>query len=179
MATAPKAAPTAKSQAAATDGAAAPKPGKKKLFIIIGLAVAILAGAGAGAFFALKKPEQDTAGKPTPKKVEAPKPPVFMPLDTFTVNLQREADAPLQYLQTNISLQVPDTAQVDLLRQFMPVLRSRILLLLSSKKPSEISTEEGMQKLQDEIIAASNKPLVPTSAPQEVNGVFFTSFVIQ
>lgn len=178
MATAPKAAPSGTSQGGAIDNAAAPKSGKKKL-LIIGLAVALLAGGGAGAFFALKKSGHDTAGTPPPKKAEAPKPPVFLTLETFTVNLQRESDAADKYLQVNISLQVTDQTQVDLLKQFMPLLRSRILLLLSGKKSSEISTAEGKQKLQDEIIAVANKPLVPTSAPQEVNGVFFTSFVIQ
>jgi flagellar FliL protein len=61
----------------------------------------------------------------------------------------------------------------------MPAIRSRLLMLLTSKSASEISTSEGKTQLNDEIIAAVKKPFTPNGKPQEIMGVFFTSFVIQ
>ena len=79
----------------------APKKGPKKLIIIIVVAVLVLLlGGGAAAFFLMKKKaahaegeggeEADTAHEV--KKAEKPprdpkKPPVFVPLDPFVVNL--------------------------------------------------------------------------------------------
>jgi len=57
--------------------------------------------------------------------------------------------------------------------------RSRILLLLSSKTASELVTVEGKRKLADDIIAQIRKPFAPNAPEVKVNDVFFTSFVIQ
>jgi flagellar FliL protein len=61
----------------------------------------------------------------------------------------------------------------------MPLVRSRLLLLLSSKKASELSTVEGKKKLADEIIAQVKQPFTPQGGSTAISGVFFTSFVIQ
>jgi flagellar FliL protein len=76
-------------------------------------------------------------------------------------------------------LQVADQSQVDLIKLYMPQVRSRLLLLLSSKKASEISTPEGKKKLSDEIMEQVKQPFKLGAAPQNVTNVFFTSFVIQ
>lgn len=152
---------------------APPKKSKKKLLLILGLLL-LVAGAGGSAFFFLG---QRSAEPGAPAKQEPPKPPVFVQMEPFTVNLQLEGGE--QYLQVQFTLQVADQAQVELMKLYMPLVRSRLLLLLSSKKASELSTAEGKKKLQDEIIATVKQPFTPQSPPQGVTGVFFTSFVIQ
>ena len=113
----------------------------------------------------------------TEAKHEVAKPPVFLPLESFTVNLQPEgAD---QYLQIALTVQVADPAQVELIKLNMPQIRSRLLLLLSSKKASEISTTAGKTALTKEIIEQIKMPFSANAKPQEVPGVFFTSFIIQ
>jgi flagellar protein FliL len=57
--------------------------------------------------------------------------------------------------------------------------RSRVLLLLSGKKASEISTVEGKAQLAKELIASLNQPFVEKGAPNEVKEVLFTQFIIQ
>ncbi len=109
---------------------------------------------------------------------EAPKPPVFIVVEPFTVNLT-PGEVGDQYLQVALTLQVADQAQVDRIKLYMPQVRSRVLMLLSSKKASEISSVEGKKKLSDDIIAQINLPFTPQSEPQAVSDVFFTSFVIQ
>jgi flagellar FliL protein len=61
----------------------------------------------------------------------------------------------------------------------MAMVRNRVLLLLSSKKASEISTVEGKQQLASEIQTAVTAPFVKDGDEQEVTDVLFTSFIIQ
>lgn len=136
--------------------------------------VVLLAAGGAGAYFFLgKKPA--AAGEQA--KVEAPKPPVFLTMEPFTVNLQNESGE--QFLQLAFSLQVASSEQVELIKLYLPQVRSRLLLLLSSKKASDINTAEGKKKLGDDIVATVNQPFASGGKKQQVTDVFFTSFVIQ
>jgi len=157
------------------DAAAAPKSSKKMLIMIIGLVV-LLAG-GAGAYFALKGGGEDADHKPAKKAAKAHAPPVFVPLDAFTVNLQPENGD--QYLQIAFTLQVSDEKQVELIKANMARVRSRVLLLLSSKKASEISTPEGKAALSKELVATLQAPFVEKGDPQEISDVLYTAFIIQ
>ena len=149
---------------------------KSKLFIIIGAAVLLLGAGGGGAWYFLGQKnaaQTETAhAKPAPAA-----PPVFAQMDPFTVNLQ--ADGGEQFLQTAFTLQVGSQADVDAIKLYLPQVRSRVLLLLSSKRGAEISTVEGKKKLAEEIIAQLKQPFSPGAQPMNVSDVFFTAFVIQ
>lgn len=147
-----------------------PKKKKGKLFLVLGVLLAL--GGGAAWYFM----PSDT--KTAEHKDEKPKPPVFVTLETFTVNLQAEGGGE-HYLQVGIDLKVTDSAVVDLVKLHMPEIRNGVLLLLSSKSAEQISSLEGKQKLSAEIQEQVNKPLGAKAAGQGVTGVFFTSFVIQ
>ncbi len=180
MATAPKAAPKPGNKQAAPEVAeiVAPKKSKKKLILIIVAAVVIVAGAAAGAFVFLRSSGGSAGETKKEAKTEPAKAPVFVTIEPFTVNLQQEG-AEQQYLQVSFTLQVSDAAQEETIKNFMPQVRSRLLLLLSSKKASELTPADGKKKLQEDIISAVNQPFSAKGAPQEVSNVFFTSFVIQ
>ena len=137
-------------------------------------AVVACAATGGIVFFLTKGSSQAAAPVKHSAKVEIP---VFVAIEPFTVNLQPENGD--QYLQTALTLQVGGQAQVDLIKLNMPQVRSRLLFLLSSKKASEISSAEGKKKLSEEIIEQIKIPFVDKGAPQDVTGVFFTSFIIQ
>ena len=165
------AAPAAPDVPDETEEAAPAGKSKKKLFIILGILVLVLAGGGAGAWFL-------TQGGDTHKKeakAEPAKEPVFLALETFTVNLQGGE----QFLQTDITLQVADQAQVDALKLHMPRIRSRLLTLLSSQHPEELTTAEAKEKLAHDIQAQVAQPLDAKGKPQQIEDVLFTSFVIQ
>ncbi len=150
-------------------------PASKKKLIIIVAAVVLLAGGGGAGWFLMQK----NAG-PKKEEVKHEEPahaPVFLSMEDFTVNLQPDPDE--KFLQLNLSLQLPNPEAVEVIKVHMPVVRSRILLLLTSKNATEVSTIEGKQELTDEIIAEVKKPFVAGGKPQEVLGVFFNSFVIQ
>ncbi len=151
----------AKKDAAPAAEGAAPKS-KKKLLLIIVAAVVLIAGGG-GAFFFMKSKnpqEGDT------KKVAVAKEPKFIPLEAFTVNLQKEESD--QYLQINISLKVMEPELEDKIKAVLPEIRSKLNLLLSSKKPSELATVIGKKRLAIQIATEANSVLGIHNAPQTV-----------
>ena len=154
-------------QEPAADGeqAAPPKKGKGKLILIV-LVLLVLAGAGAGGWYFMS---HKAAGGHTEKPV-AEAPPIFLPVDQFTVNLNPEGGE--QFLQAAFTLRVTDQEVVDAVKLRLPDVRNRILLLLSSKKAAELATVEGKQKLTEEIAQAVNEAIAPSfpvakEAPQE------------
>jgi flagellar FliL protein len=180
--TAPKAAPMQQLDTAVEEAAA---PAKKKLSLvkILLMLTLLLGGAGGAAWYFLRDHQPEEATKPGAAKTSAAKPipakpPVFVPLEPFTVNLQRE-DASPQYLQVGLSLKVTDAAVGDAIKLHMPEIRNRVLLLLSGKKASEISTPEGKQTLSTELTREIVQPLASTAAATGLDSVLFTSFVIQ
>ena len=174
MATAPKAVPKLAPKA---DEAAAEQPLKKKkskLKLLLIVLIVLLAGGGGAAYMLLGKKAKAPNGE---VKHEPVKPPVFVVMEPFTVNLQQEASE--QFLQVAITMQVADDKVMEEIKVYMPQVRSRLLLLLSSKKASEINTAEGKKKLADEIAAQIRLPFTPGGEAPKINNVFFTSFVIQ
>lgn len=170
------------------EAAAKPKKGKKLLLIIIIVVlIVVLAGAGIVGFLLFKKGKnkdgaahEETAATAT--MVDLSKPPAFVPLDPFVVNLALgEGD---RFLQVVMSLRVTDAKLGDNLKGFMPQIRHRINLLLSSKLPSELATTEGREALANEITDGVNEVLgVPpgqdSRATAPVQAVLFSSFIIQ
>ena len=152
--------------------AAAPAKKKSKLLIII-VALLVLGGAGGGAAWWFFGRAHDAA---EPKVVKA-KPPVFHTLDPFTVNLAEENGD--HYLQVSVVYQLVDNKAVDEVKTYLPVIRNRILLLLSAKRPRELATAEGKQKLVDELVGAA-RASIPGEAPDRgITGALLGAFVIQ
>lgn len=152
---------------------AAPAGGSKKKIIIIAV-VLLLAGGGGAGWFLMKPKGEHAAPEHKVEKVETPE---YLQVDSFTVNLQPEGEP--QYLQIAMTLQVQGAKQAEEMKANMAKVRSRILLLLSGKKASEISTVEGKQQLAREIVAAVKEPFSPKGEPQKVDDVLFTAFIIQ
>jgi flagellar FliL protein len=158
--------------------------GKNKLFMMIGAAVLVLGvGGGAGWYFMHGSsaeggaaPDRKEHGS-SKKKKDKEAPPEYLAIEPFTVNLQPENGD--QYLQVAFTLQVDGVEQAEAIKSNMAKVRSRVLLLLSGKKASEINTVEGKQQLAGEILAVVKAPFAEHGDEQEVSDVLFTSFIIQ
>lgn len=166
------------------DAAAPASGGKNKLFILIGALVVVLGLGGAAAWYflhgsdggAASSSKEHSAGSDKKKKgKEAP--PEYLAIEPFTVNLQPENGD--QYLQIAFTLQVDGAEQAEVIKNNMAKVRSRVLLLLSGKKASEINTVQGKQQLAGEILAVVKEPFTEHGDEQEVSDVLFTSFIIQ
>lgn len=147
---------------------------KKKLLILVLLLLAVVAG-GAGVAFVYYTPGA-AAKTAKAKKHNDEKPPVFVKMDTFTVNLH-DPDAD-RFLQVDMDLKVQESKDDELLKQRMPELRNAILLLLSSQQSADLKTVAGKKKLSEAIKASANA-LLTQVAPGAVQEVYFNSFIIQ
>jgi flagellar FliL protein len=191
----------AKKTDAPAEGAEAPKK-KKKLLLIIIIAVLVVVLGGGAAFFMMKKSsadaEDEADAEDTPKgakakakkkKSEPGTPPVFSKLEPFVVKLQTEGQE--AYVQAVPELKLLDAPVSEQLKQFMPEIRHKVLLILAGKKASELSTPEGMQILANQIRVSINATLTgekpdPAQEKQEtapedapVQAVFFSSLIVQ
>jgi flagellar FliL protein len=101
--------------------------------------------------------------------------PATVDLEPFTVNLQPENGE--QYLQTKITLNLNGEQNADAVNSRIPEVRNSILLTLSGKKASEISTTHGKKTLAKELVETINS--LSNSNSLGVNDIFFTSFMIQ
>ncbi|MBI5750931.1 MAG: flagellar basal body-associated protein FliL [Hydrogenophilales bacterium] len=170
----------AEAKVEAPEGEEAAKPKKKGKLLIILIALLLLGGGGGGAawwFLKGKKPHDPKAA--AQKKEEPEKPPIFIRLETFTVNLKK-ADTEDHYLQVEMQFKVVDPKADEAVKLRMPEIRNALLLLLSNKTQEELVTVEGKQKLSSDIVTQSNQIIrAKEPAKDGVVGVYFTSFVIQ
>jgi|WetSurMetagenome_2_1015567.scaffolds.fasta_scaffold12821_4 flagellar protein FliL len=143
--------------AAAVADAAPPKKGKKKLLVIVGVVLLLLVAGGAVAVVMLKRAQAAAeadgdggGGKAPPEEhAESKAVPIFVPLDSFTVNLaDRDAD---HYAQVGITLEVVDDKAAEKIKQYMPAIRNNILLALSDKTAAQLMDREGKTRLADQI----------------------------
>lgn len=150
--------------------------GKRGRLLLIGAGVLVVA-LGAGGFVlgsVLSNRQPAAAAAPAAPVVP---PPIFVPLDAFTVNLR--SDDGDRFLHTGLSLKVADAETQARLAQYLPEARSRILLLLSARHPADLATVEGKRKLADDIRDTISKPFASGLPAQRVLDVLFTSFVVQ
>jgi flagellar FliL protein len=177
----------AKEAKPAAEAAPPAKGGSNKLLIIvIVLLVVVLLIGGVGAFFLLTRHDADDADEEEvavetvkPKKKVKGAPPVYVALDTFTVNLTPEKGE--QFIQVVLSVEVDDAESGEQIKIYTPKIRNNVMLLLSSKKASELLTKEGKETLAGEIREQMNKVLAPGMRAEDapIKEVLFTSLIIQ
>lgn len=163
--------------AAAALEAAPAKGSKKKLILILAIVLAVLGAGGAAGFFMLAGQTADGAAE---EKVEEPLgPPTFVVMDQFVVNLA-EPDS-TRYLQIGITYEVSGPTQAEEIKNFTPVIRSRILLVLSGKNVGDLTSIEGKQRLMDELVDLARVTIKgdPKDPTRGIRDVHFSSFVIQ
>ena len=153
------------------------KPKKKWVMITLVILITVLCSAAGAYFLFFKKNELTEPSEPV-KKV-TPKTLVYLPLETFVVNLLSDADGDQMFLQIGINLQVEDNQEVSTIKMHMPQVRSRMLLLLSMQSAKVLETPAGKSQLIAEILTEIKRPFAAELQEQKVSNVFFTSFIIQ
>jgi flagellar FliL protein len=156
--------------------AAPSKRSKKKLIVIFTILLTVLGMAGAAALFALKQ----TTNHSEEQQIQEPLgPPTFVVLDQFVVNLA-EPDTS-RYLQIGITYEVNGPKVAEEIKTFTPVIRSRILLVMSGKNVSDLNSIEGKQQLMDELVDLARVTIKgnDNDPTRGIRDVHFSSFVIQ
>jgi flagellar FliL protein len=184
-----RAMPDAKAGTGAKTQEAHPPRKRRRALLFALLGMLVLAAAGAWQLAqdepepkaaAADSPDAAKAEKPEkPEKVEPAKPPQFVALEALTVNLREDGSAE-HYLQVGLTYQVSGSQVADAMKLHMPVIRSNILLLLSSKAPKEIATLQGKARLSEELLVAARQPLPgDEDTPKGISAVHYSSFIIQ
>ena len=150
-----------------------PAKRKSSIWVILLVLIAVAASAGGGySWWVLHK------SKPTTAKA-VPVIPVFMPLETFTVNLITPDNNLDRVLYIGLTLRLPDDATRAKLNDYLPEVRSRLLLLLSRQSADSLSNEEGKQRLVGEIKNVLSPPMVKGQPNQVASDVLFTAFILR
>ena len=189
--------------AAPANGEAPAKPKSRKLlFIIIGVVMLALIGAGTALFLLKKAQSEDeedgtelTAEEEHAAPLRDPKtPPTFLPLDSMVVNLADPGGN--RFAQLGITLQLADAKTGEEMKTYMPSIRNGILILVSQRTAEQMLRTDGKQALIQDIMAeisnvmgydyerpdaepAAQGKKKKKAAPSPLEGVLFSSFIVQ
>jgi flagellar FliL protein len=96
-------------------------------------------------------------------------------VEAIIVNLQGDSK---QYLQVELVLALAKPEVDDRVKKYMPVIRHKLIYLLSNKRPEQLDSNEGKLQLAQEAKSAINSAL---ELPEKdgVTDVLFGSFIIQ
>lgn len=189
------------------EAAAVVAPAKsKKLLLIVLAAVLFVVLAGLGTVLYVNKQRAaaelgDEEARPVAGKAEVG-PPTYLPLDNMVVNLADPGGE--RVAQIGITLELQNAAAVEQVKQYLPTIRSGILLLVSQRASEDLLKIEGKEKLARDILREASKPFggideddVEADAPkngenarstrkqrrapanQPVQRVLFSSFIVQ
>ncbi|WP_398500441.1 flagellar basal body-associated protein FliL [Variovorax sp.] len=187
---------SAKAADSATATAAPPPKGRMKL--VLGIVVAVLLAGGAaagGTWFFLNKTgaaapaaAADAEPEPDAKHADA----TYLALENLIVNLADPGGE--RVAQIGMTLDVRDEKTAARLKTLMPVVRSRMLMLVSQRTSEELLKRDGKEKLADDVMIEVTRVLNPDAAragddeaprarkPRAngpVRGVLFSSFIVQ
>lgn len=142
------------------EAVAAPPKSKKILLIVVVLVLAIVLAAG-GAFLYIGKQRAAAAFDDQEQPQAAAQkasvgPPVYMPLDNMVVNLADPGGE--RVAQVGITFELRDAAAAETVKQYLPTIRSGVLLLVSQKTSEEMLRREGKEKLANDILREAARP---------------------
>lgn len=164
---------------------------KKKLILLGGLAVLLLALAGGGTWFVLhmvggKKPaaeakEGEKKGgeeHAAEEKAGAKKVSIYESLEpaflaNFLINGRQH------YLQMSLVVMAREQGGIEATRAHMPLIRNKIVMILSGESFEGLQTDEGRVQLQQKLLAAIQEILQKETGKPGIEQVFFTNFVMQ
>ena len=148
------------------------KKSKRAIWIplLVLITLAACATAGYSYWRMQQQPSASVNAEPAP-----PPAPVFFALDTFTVNLG-DAD---RVLYIGVTLRMKDEATRARLSEYLPEVRSRLLLLFSRPTAATLAAEQGKQQLIASTKPPLATPLVVGQPKQVVTDVLYTAFILR
>ncbi|RJQ62791.1 MAG: flagellar basal body protein FliL [Desulfobacteraceae bacterium] len=160
------------------DEGEAPSRKFSKKWILIGLAVLVIAGGGFAGWI-LMGGGAETSAEPAPGPEKTPKEPIetgvgkIFSMDPFVVNLNEPGGK--RYLKSKIELEFAEELLAKELDSRLPQLRDVILIHLSSKTLDEIQGVDGKIELKNALVTRINQVLTKG----QIRNLYFTQFVIQ
>ncbi|AOM39526.1 flagellar basal body-associated protein FliL [Xenorhabdus hominickii] len=145
------------------------------IWIILLILIAVLGVAiGGYSWWTVKQSTNNSTEKT--KVIEAP---VFMTLEPFTVNLIDNDEHFDRVLYVGVTLRLSDEKTRQLFHDYLPEVRSRMLLLLSRQKATDLAKDDGKMRLVEEIKQTLHPTLIPGETDQVITDVLFTTFILR
>ena len=154
----------------------------KKIILLIGAAVLVMGGAGAGIYFfmpeflpAFIRPV-DASQKMQAQKGEEEKkhePEIGADLEVFVVNLAGQA--PARYLRTTLSLGLKSEKEKEYIKELSGPIRNAVIMYLTERKVEELLDPAGKTKLRSDLLKQINGAV----GKKMVSNVYFKEFLIQ
>jgi len=154
--------------------------GKKRRPLLIVMALVVLAGGGGAAWWFLEPhAPAATPGAPAAVAAAARAAAIYYKFDpAFVVNFGTEGNT--RYLQITLEAMSRDPAVIEQIKSNEPAIRNDLVLLYSAQQYESLIAPEGKEKLRQATLDAVRKVVSAEGAKGEaVEGVYFTSFVIQ
>jgi len=154
--------------------------GRKKLMLIGAIALVLLLGAGAAAYFVLAGPDEPPAeGEPVAEPPEPEGEPTYHKLDpVFVVNLPPGGRAKM--LQVGLQVYTRDPALVEHLERHEPMLRHHLFDVLSAQRADDLFERSGRERLQAALEDKLREKLREAGVDKpRISAVYFTQFVLQ
>lgn len=150
------------------------KAGLLVLFVLI-----TLAGAGFGGYtWWSRQDSTTTAGTEEEKQANIPVP-IFMGIEPFTVNLPGVNNSRDRVLYIDMTLRLANERSREQLHEYLPEVRSRLLLLLSQQTSQILGTHDGKIQLMNAVKTTLAPTLVPGQPDQDISDVLFTTFILR
>jgi flagellar protein FliL len=116
---------------------------------------------------------------PKPAEPSAPKEPaLYTPLDPpFVVSFDTDDGA--RYLQLTLQAMARSEKSISAIKTHAPAIRNAFLFLLSGHELEELATQDGKEKLRQEMLEAARDIMVKNTGEPGIEDLYFTSLVIQ
>jgi flagellar protein FliL len=140
--------------------------------IIASAAAAVLAASAAGGYFLYLRPAE-VGGHPSAMQAATPRPPRIVYVDAKELTLRLADPSAEHYIKLSPVLAVRESV-AEALKDKVPVLRDRMVTIITGRQSSELSTPEGQQKLKKDLLDALRQEF-----PNQVIDLYFSGYLVE
>lgn len=113
-----------------------------------------------------------------PEKEEPKGPPQYLALDPPLVVSFEDRQA-IRFLQVTVELMARDEKSIQAVATHTPVIRNNLLMLMGGRTLSDLTSTEGKEMLRQEALTEVQRILKEFDDANEIEDLYFTSFVVQ
>lgn len=146
-----------------------------RLFINVFAAALLITASVALTLYLQDKVEFPSANADTAEPVIPD--PMFVSLEPFTVSLRDDDGSKILYV--GITLRVMDQASLDLITDYMPEVRDRVLRILTRQGTRQIQASDGREVIASQLQEDLTQPYLPHPKGPDITRVLFTAYVVQ
>jgi flagellar FliL protein len=115
---------------------------------------------------------------------EDPAPAVQQPVyyafaEPFTINFLRQSNDKYRYLQVKVTVMSHDQSAIDNTELNLPMIQDAFRTLFTIQTIESVTSVDGRREIQKEALTTINTLLKEETGNGNIEGVYFTSFILQ